>query len=197
MIKTITFWPLIPILFLFFKFAAAQGDVFEFIPSGGKSLLLQVLQNDIPHKEILPIVSAKKTQEEWRKYLRRKSETIAALADITETQLDTLATYLSFNMPLPKDVLAKDINSIEWSKVLPPDGRQLALNNCQFCHIITVVVTQGKEATGWIGLLGTPSHVVVEISEQEKETLSHYLAINMPVPEEDIPEELRAGGASY
>lgn len=176
---------------------AQEEDVFHFIPPGGKSILLEVIDSQPPRDEILAIVTGRRTQQEWQVYLTRKADTIRTLADLTEKELKTLASYLAFNMPVAPGQLQQDLEAIDWKKILPPDGRDIALNNCQFCHIITVSVTQEKAPIGWRGLLGTPSHVVIEISEHEKETLSHYYAINMPIPEEEVPEELRAGGASY
>jgi hypothetical protein len=73
----------------------------------------------------------------------------------------------------------------------------LALDNCQGCHIITVVVTQVRTKTAWLGTLSTPSHAVIKMTPAEREELASYLVLNAGIPIEQVPEELRASGATY
>ena len=73
----------------------------------------------------------------------------------------------------------------------------MALDNCQGCHIITVVVTQQRTQTAWMGTLSTPSHAVVKMTPAEREELASYLELNAGIPIEQVPEELRASGATY
>jgi hypothetical protein len=73
----------------------------------------------------------------------------------------------------------------------------MTLDRCQSCHIVTVVVTQARTREAWLGTLGKPSHVEIPLSPAEREQLADYLAVNAGIPIDAIPEELRAGGASY
>jgi mono/diheme cytochrome c family protein len=109
----------------------------------------------------------------------------------------TLADYLSFNMPLPADKIPADIAKASWDKLLPRDGRDLVLTYCQSCHIITVPITQDRTKEAWLGTMNKPSHVEIETTQAEREALASYLVINAGIPIDLVPEELRAGGASY
>ena len=73
----------------------------------------------------------------------------------------------------------------------------MSLDNCQGCHIITVVVTQDRTKTHWLGTMSTPSHSVIKITPQERDELASYLELNASIPIEQVPEELRASGATY
>ena len=70
------------------------------------------------------------------------SKAKTALQKFNEQELLTLADYLSFNMPLSSGPSAADLAKADLAKALPPDGRDFALEKCQGCHIITVVITQ-------------------------------------------------------
>jgi mono/diheme cytochrome c family protein len=177
--------------------ARAQAeDVFAFIPSGGKTLLTQAVQG-APPEEVKALLTGKRTREEWLGYLQGREDAIAGLKALGGPERRTLATYLAFNMPLPAKRIPADPGKAKWSKVLPPDGRDLALSNCQFCHIITVAVTQEKSKEAWLGTLNKPSHVEIELAPGQREALASYLVLNAGIPVDLVPEELRAGGASY
>jgi hypothetical protein len=177
--------------------AAPAQDVFAFVPPGGKTILAGVLRANPPVEEVRALLLARRTQREWLAHLAARRGAVPALQGLKERESRTLAAYLAVNTPLPPERLARDVLRTDWAKALPPDGRDLVLGKCQFCHIITVSVTQGKDAAGWRGLLGTPNHAGIAMSEAEKATLAAYLEIITPIPIEDVPEELRAGGASY
>lgn len=177
---------------LSFVFASAQEQLFEFMPKGGKSLLLRVIRGRPPRQLVLDIATATKTQQQWLAYLPEKSHTIAVLAGFSENEAHTLAAYLATNMPLSTAQLPNGLDEASWSKVLPPDGKQIALNNCQFCHtVFAFYLTQDRDARGWKGTFEVPFHKEIELTEKEQETFANYSAINMPVPEEKIPYELR------
>ena len=159
-------------------------------------LLAEAVKNT-PGDEVRAILTGKRTRAEWEAYLKGRTGVNPALGDFDETQLATLAGYLAFNMPLPAAKVPADPGRADWSAVLPPDGRDLALENCQFCHIITVVVTQDKAQDTWLGTLNKPSHVEIELSPTQREALANYLVLNGAIPIDEIPEALRAGGASY
>lgn len=180
-------------------FAAQQEveDVFAFIPPGGRTLLAEVLQSKPPAEEARALLTGKRTREEWAGYLKARGANVPALGRLSEEERRTLADYLSFHMPLPAARIPADPGQADWLAVLPQDGRDLALNYCQFCHIITVVVTQDRPAEHWLGTMNKPSHVEIELDKQQREELANYLVINGGIPADDVPEELRAGGASY
>ena len=81
--------------------------------------------------------------------------------------------------------------------LLPRDGRDIALEFCQSCHIITVVVTQDRTREAWLGTMNKPSHVEINTTQKEREALADYLSLNAAIPIEEVPETLRAGGATY
>ena len=175
----------------------AQGeDVFEFIPPGGKTLLAEVARV-APADDVREILTGKRTRAEWEAYLKQRTADLPALRDLDETGIATLADYLAFNMPLPEASAPAYPGKADWTTVLPPDGRDLALENCQFCHIITVVVTQDKTQDAWLGTMNKPSHIEIEITPEQRQALASYLVLNGAIPIDLVPEELRAGGASY
>jgi hypothetical protein len=45
--------------------------------------------------------------------------------------------------------------------------------------------------------MNKPSHVEIKLSPKEREALAGYLVLNAAIPIDLVPEELRAGGASY
>lgn len=175
---------------------AQTEDVFAFIPLGGKSLLTEAVQ-DAPKDAVQALLTGKRSRAEWLSYLQEQRTAIGPLQALGEDELLTLADYLAYNMPLPAAAVPADPGKANWSELLPPDGRDLALENCQFCHIITVVVTQVKSKEAWLGTMNKPSHVEIELSPEQREALASYLVVNAGIPEDLVPEELRAGGASY
>ena len=132
-----------------------------------------------------------------RATLRLTSKAISALQRLSDKERLTLADYLSFHMPLPANQVPANLAGTDWTRKLPKDGRDLALDNCQGCHIITVVVTQQRTKTAWLGTLSTPSHAVIKFTPEEREELASYLELNAGIPIDQVPEELRASGATY
>jgi len=177
--------------------AAETEDVFAFIPSGGRTLLTQLFDSKPPAAQVKAILTAKHSRDEWLSDLKGRSKDVPALQKLDDKELLTLADYLSFNMPLPASQVPADPARAAWDKVLPLDGRDFALEKCQGCHIITVVVTQARSKEAWLGTLHKPSHVRIKLSEDQRAALASYLVINAGIPIDQIPEELRAGGASY
>jgi len=177
---------------------AETEDVFAFIPSGGKTLLTQVIEDGAPVDQVTALLAGKHaSRDEWLDDLKARSASMPGLKKLEEHELLTLADYLSFNMPLPADKMPADIAAADWEKVLPRDGRDLALTYCQSCHIITVVITQDRPAEHWLGTMNKPSHVEIKTTQAEREALASYLVLNAGIPIDLVPEELRAGGASY
>jgi len=183
---------------VFAPLRAEQYDpIFDFIPLGGRSLLSEIFAGEPAAAEVQALLTAKRTREEWVEYLMDRTEALPGLKDLEEIQLETLADYLSFHMPLPADRMPSDIATADWEKVLPPDGRDLALNYCQSCHIITVTVTQDRPKEHWLGTMNKPSHIEIELTPPQREALASYFVLNAGIPIDLIPEALRAGGASY
>ncbi|MFN3656560.1 MAG: hypothetical protein ACK4UO_04805 [Pseudolabrys sp.] len=176
---------------------AAQYDpIFDFIPQGGRSLLAKVFESKPPAADVRALLTGKRTREEWLQYLKG-SKSMPALQQLDERELLTLADYLSFNMPLAAATVPSDPAKANWPKILPRDGRDLALEYCQSCHIITVTVTQDRSKEHWLGTMNKPSHIEVKLTRQEREALASYLVLNAAIPIDQVPPDLRAGGASY
>lgn len=177
--------------------AAEYDPIFDFIPLGGRSLLSQVLESKVPAAEARALLTGKRTREEWVDYLKERTKTVTALKDLDEQELLTLADYMSFNMPLPAAKIPADLAKADWRKILPLDGRDMALEYCQSCHIITVTITQDRTKTAWLGTMTNPSHIEVKLTKEQREALASYLVLNAGIPIDLVPEDLRAGGASY
>ena len=168
---------------------AQEDDLFAFIPDGGKTLLERAIADGLSSEQLSQITAKKRTFDEWLTYLQEQKKKEPALQTFNEGQLRTLANYLAFNMPLSADVAA--------GNGLPRDAKEIALQYCQFCHIITVVVTQDRTREHWLGSMNKPSHIEIALTDRERETLADYLVLNGGIPIDLVPEELRAGGASY
>lgn len=176
---------------------APPEDVFAFIPDGGRTLLTNIMRTRPPLEEARALLTGKRTREEWVRYLQGRRGAIPALKNLSDKQLMTLADYLTFHMPLPVAKLPADFARADWPRLLPHDGRDLTLEYCQFCHIITVVVTQDRPKENWLGTMNKPSHVQIKLDPRQREELASYLVVNGGIPADEVPEDLRAGGASY
>jgi mono/diheme cytochrome c family protein len=183
--------------FLVDPLLAETKDVFAFIPAGGRTLLEQVVTSHPPADELQAILTGKHTRQEWLADLKSKTKSVPALQKFSDQELTTLADYLSFNMPLASGQSAADLARADLTKALPPDGRDFALEKCQGCHIITVVITQVRPVPAWLGTMNKPSHTRIKLSKEQREALASYLVLNGGIPIEQVPEELRAGGATY
>ncbi|WP_456635226.1 hypothetical protein [Bradyrhizobium sp. USDA 10063] len=182
------------VLFISPLFAETK-DVFAFIPAGGRTLFANVIASHPSGDELQAILSAKHTRQEWLGYLEGKKQALPALRSLSGQELLTLADYLSFNMPLAGE--AAELLKSDAAKALPLDGRDFALEKCQGCHIITVVVTQARSKEAWLGTMNKPSHTRIKLTREQREALASYLVINAGIPVDEIPAELRAGGATY
>jgi hypothetical protein len=167
--------------------AQHYDPIFDFIPSGGRTLLSQVLDSKPPTAEVRALLTSKRTSEEWLVDLKGRAKTIPALQALDDRELRTLADYLHFADPTKVDL----------KKLLPRDGRDIALEYCQSCHIITVTVTQDRTKEHWLGTMNKPSHIEIKLTPEEREALARYLVLNAGIPIDQVPEDLRAGGATY
>ncbi|HEX7465107.1 MAG TPA: cytochrome c [Usitatibacter sp.] len=175
--------------------AAPEKDVFEFVPEGGRTLLAKAFAGRVPAEDVRAIIGGKHTSVEWVADLRAREKSLPALKRLDDKERRTLADYLAANMPLAKP--PADPAKASWDKALPLDGRDMALNYCQGCHIITVVITQDRSKTAWLGTMGKPSHVQIKLTPAQRDALANYLIVNAAIPIDQVPEELRAGGATY
>lgn len=157
--------------------ALAQDVLFDFIPDGGRTILERLRAGDLPKTLSAAIAAGTAPAADWQAQL--------AGAGLGPWDAATLAQYLAAYAPLDP---AGD---------LPRDGRDLALALCQSCHIITVVVTQDRPREAWLRTLNSPSHAEIGMTGTERGLLADYLVLNAGIPIDQIPPELRAGGASY
>jgi len=165
--------------------AGAQESL-DFMPKGGKSLLLQILDPSSEDSELRRMSKVGQGAEAWQAELAPRT------GGLDDRERRTLAAYLAVNMPLaegaPKDVAGED----GIATALPPDGQELAVNYCQFCHsFFSGYLMIDRDVQGWRGTFETPFHREIEMTEKERETFARYSAINMPMKFEDVPEELR------
>ena len=71
---------------------------------------------------------------------------------------------------------------------LPRDGRELAWNECQFCHsLFASHLTQNRDVQAWLNMFQSPFHRELKMTAQEREEFARYSAINMPMKVEDVP----------
>lgn len=162
--------------------ALAADDVFGFIPPGGRTILADLLAQQPGD---LAALSTAKPATDWLAELGSGTATLAGAEGLDEWQRQTLADYLGY------------AGAITDPAALPRDGRDMALDKCQSCHIITVVVTQARPREQWLGTMNKPSHVQIPLTQPEREQLADYLTVNAGIPIDQIPPELRAGGATY
>jgi hypothetical protein len=165
-----------------FAFAQAAGEDHGFMPKGGRALLLELLGVPPDQAELRGIAQARRTEPEWRDFVAARKQAL------TERERATLTAYLTLNMPLPDDAVKRG----KLASALPPDGRDLAWNQCQSCHsLFAGYLTQDREAQGWRNMFLSPFHRELKMSPQEREEFARYSALNMPMKIEDVPQDLR------
>lgn len=163
---------------------AQEGNAF--MPKGGKALLIQLLGHPLDMVELRQIAKSKRNAEEWQASLAPKT------GAMNERERRTLAEYLAVNMPLAEKTQEAEETKGSAASALPPDGQELAMNYCQFCHsFFSGYLMIERDVQGWLGTFETPFHREVEMTEKERETFARYSAINMPMKFEDVPEDLR------
>lgn len=157
---------------------AAGGEDLDFMPKGGRALLLDLLGTPADVAELRSIAKARRTEPEWRAFVD------ARMKAVTDRQRATLAAYLTVNMPLSDPERP--------ASALPADGRDLGWNQCQNCHsLFAGYLTQSRDVQGWRNVFLSPFHRELKMSALEREEFSRYSAINMPMKIEDVPQDLR------
>jgi hypothetical protein len=173
--------------------AQEEDPIFGFIPPGGRTLLAGLLDAGAPDAAIADMLQGERDADDWSGWLAANSDDIAGLAALDDWELRTLAAYLDNVAPIAAEGLTSDA----LHRVMPRDGRDLIMRYCQSCHIITVTVTQDRTREAWMGTLGNPSHIEIAIDANERSEMADYLVLNAGIPIDQIPPDLRAGGASY
>lgn len=178
---------------------ALAQDQYDWMPDGGQALLMTTLDHCADCDDLKTLMQVDRSQEEWKTYFTERASTRedlseeeqqkGALAGLEEPKINTLTTYLSFNFPIPDEDIPDELPE-DATEVLPPDGRDLTIDYCGSCHSLAVPVNQDKEYVAWWNVVSGGSHQGIELNETELETLAHYLANNMPVPKDQLPEEL-------
>lgn len=163
--------------------ALAQTGM-EFMPDGGRTLTLTAFGAD-PGR-LAEIAAMKKDADQWRSLVEDTA------ADLTETQVLTLASYLALNLPLAEPASLAGLEPGKLADALPPDGKDLAIANCQSCHsLFTGYLTHDRKKTGWMQTFRGPFHVEIKMSRTEIETFARYSELNMPLSFEEVPPEWR------
>lgn len=164
--------------------AVLAEDAMGFMPPGGKSILIENLEATDGDK-IAELAATEATNDEWEELFGQ------LMSDIGENALATVTAYSAINFPLSPEALAR-LKEAGAADSLPPDGKELAVNNCQNCHsLFAGYLTHDRDVTGWLGVFKSPFHSQIPMTETERETFSHYSAINMPMKFEDVPPEYR------
>ncbi|MDJ0631386.1 MAG: hypothetical protein QNJ44_24250 [Rhodobacter sp.] len=163
---------------------SAQDEQFDFMPPGGRALLLEILSG--PDAEALAKIAAMdQSAEDWRAWAEEQS------GELGDEALATFAGYAELNLPVADDVLAALTESGD-ATLLPPDGKDLAIAQCQFCHsMFSGYMMHDRDEVGWKGTFKAPFHAEIPMTEVERDTFARYSAINMPLGFEDVPPELR------
>lgn len=176
---------------LFFGSAVAKEFNYDFMPKGGSKLLVDVL-NRSKGVDLKFILNGKMTKGKWKEYLQGKG----GLAGLNQKQVDTLINYLTINMPAPKVKIPSDIKKLKFND-LPNDGQEILLESCTLCHPLGPVLSESRDAKGWESVYYTNPHPETKLSKQALDELCTYLGINMPIPDKDIPAELKGKLPGY
>lgn len=162
---------------------AAGGEDSGFMPKGGRTLLLELQPSA---DELRRIAQTRRGEAQWAEFVATRGPKLEA------RQAQTLVAYLSVNMPLPPAALQAASTSGELAAALPRDGRELAWEQCQFCHsLFTSHLTQGRTAQAWRNMFESPFHRQLKMTPQEREEFARYSELNMPMRLDDVPPELK------
>ena len=155
-----------------------NGDPFGFLPDGGRGLFGRAF----PHLDAQrTALAATRDEAGWIAALTEEGAPGSAL---TPREVATLAAYLARIAPLQAgpDPVAD----------LPPDGRDMALAQCQSCHsLFSGYLMQRRDRQGWLTVFASPFHADIPLSERDRAIFADYSATNLPLRLEDVPPEFR------
>jgi len=178
--------------FIFPGFAFSK-DEFAFLPDSGYELLLKVLDQCKKCDSVGTLAAAKRTPGQWKAYFAEQG----ALKGLNEQQGRELTSYLAINFPMPKKKIPPNPKKPDF---IPMGGKQLLLETCMSCHLVTLpVLILHKDELGWRQLFTHSDHLVAvsKMDENQLKTLAAYLANNFPISEEKVPEALREPAPQY
>jgi hypothetical protein len=178
--------------FIFPGFAFSK-DEFAFLPDSGYELLLKALDKCKKCDSVATLASTKRTPGEWKAYFANQG----ALKGFDEAQVKELTSYLAINFPIPQKKITANPKKPDF---IPMGGRQLLLEKCMSCHLVTLpVLILHKNELGWRQLFTHSDHLVAvsKMDENQLKTLAAYLANNFPISEEKVPEALREPAPQY
>lgn len=162
----------------------AAEDQFAFMPEGGRTILARLVAGLEPDTR-QAVLTREAEADDWADWARAQDP------DISEIAAQTLAGYSALNLPLADAALAK-VSPDDLADALPPDGKDLAIAQCQFCHsLFSGYLMHDRDETGWKGTFKAPFHTEIPMSEVERDTFAGYSALNMPLNFEDVPPEWR------
>jgi len=162
---------------------AAEAMDESFMPKGGRTLLLEFTGGGADLPQLRLIAQGQHDEAQWRALVDA-----GKAAPANERARATLAAYLTVNMPLPAAVAERS----DLAAHLPPDGRELAWNECQSCHSLFMgYLTQSRDEQGWRSIFLSPFHKELKLGPNEREEFARYAARNMPMKAEDVPPDLR------
>lgn len=153
--------------------AAGEGDPFGFLPDGGRGLFARAFPDHA-------------AQEAALAETRGEADWAAALvgAGLTDRERATLAAYLA--RIAPREGGADPVAT------LPPDGRDMAVAQCQSCHsLFSGYLMQRRDRQGWLAVFASPFHAAIPLAPGARAIFADYPAINLPLRLEDVPPELR------
>lgn len=162
----------------------AADDQFGFMPDGGRSILSR-LAGGLDENALRDLLTRDAEAEDWAEWARSRD------AELDETAARTMAEYAALNLPLDSKSIA-GLSAGGLAGALPPDGKDLAVAQCQFCHsLFSGYLMHDRDRTGWESTFKAPFHKEIPMSEIERQTFASYSALNMPLEFEDVPPELR------
>jgi hypothetical protein len=161
----------------------AGDDPFAFMPDGGRGAFLRAFPDAGAQRDAL---SQSRNVQAW--------QAVLANSKLGAREIATLASYLARVAPRPVETLPVETLPVEELRLasLPPDGRDLALAQCQSCHsLFSGYLMQRRDRTGWLMIFASPFHKDIPMTQTEREIFADYSAINMPMRVEDVPPEMR------
>jgi hypothetical protein len=164
--------------------AALGQDQFAFLPKGGTTLLIEVLEGCGACDDLATLARFDLGAEEWLAYFEERS----AFEELSEPETEVLLHYLEVYFPR---------DGVTGTGSLPRDGRAIIAANCHLCHTVAVAVTQERSVERWESFGMLPPHDTLRISQLEWTVVARYLTRQTPIPMERIPEVLRRGAGGY